>query len=200
MNRGVDRSEALQALHGHLTDELVVAALGNAAYDLFNAGDRDEHFYMWGAMGLGISVGLGVAMTVPDARVIALDGDGAALMNLGTLATVGTLAPPNLTAIIFDNRSYDLTGAQPTATEYGADLAAVARACGIARVEQVETQQDFESLIPRMLDEDGPWCIVVETLPTSPDRKKPLVALRRRFVRTEEFTDTAIAVSRGGAS
>ncbi len=58
----VNRAEALQALRARLTDELVVAELGNPAYDLFNAGDRPEHFYLWGGMGLGPSIALGVAL------------------------------------------------------------------------------------------------------------------------------------------
>ena len=193
----VDRASALQGLRARLTDELVVAELGNPTYDLFNAGDRPEHLYLWGGMGLGPSIGLGVALAAPAARVIALAGDGGVLMNLGALATIGALQPPNLVVVIWDNGAFDLTGGQPTASGAGADLAAIARGCGIAGTLEVRTPEDFERATARALSEPGPWCLVVETGPTPADRRKPLIAMRRRFLETHEFTDAALA--RGGA-
>lgn len=187
----VDRATAMRELHGLLDDELVVAALGNPSYDLFTAGDRPEHFYMWGAMGLAPSVGLGVAMAAPERRVIAMEGDGGVLMNLGGLATIGAQAPPNLVLVVWDNQSFDLTGGQPTATSAGVDLAAIAVGCGITRTHRIASLEEFSNLASTALREPGPWCLVVETGPTPADRRKPLVALRRRFVRIEEFADAA---------
>lgn len=187
----VDRATAIEALHEHLSDELVVAGLGNPAYDLFNAGDRPEHFYMWGAMGLAPSVGLGVALAAPDSRVIAMEGDGGVLMNLGALASIGAAAPTNLVVLVWDNRGFDLTGGQPTATTAGTDLVAVAHGCGIAQTRRVRDLESFGELVPRLLDEPGPWCVVVDTAPTPADRSKPLVELRRRFLRLESFADAA---------
>lgn len=187
----VDRASAIAELHGMLEDELVVAALGNPAYDLFTAGDRPEHFYMWGAMGLAPSVGLGVAMATPGRRVIAMEGDGGVLMNLGGLATIGAQAPSNFVLIVWDNQSFDLTGGQPTATSSGVDLAVIATGCGISQTHRVAHSETFSDLIGRSLREPGPWCLVVETDPTPADRRKPLVPLRRRFVRIEEFADAA---------
>jgi thiamine pyrophosphate-dependent acetolactate synthase large subunit-like protein len=187
----VDRASALQGLRAQLTDELVVAELGNPTYDLFNAGDRPEHLYLWGGMGLGPSIGLGVALAAPDATVIALTGDGGALMNLGGLATIGMLQPANLVVVVWDNAAFDLTGGQPTASAGGADLAAIARGCGIARTVDVRTPEEFEQGMARALSEPGPWCLVVETGPTPADRRKPLIAMRRRFLDTHGFTDAA---------
>lgn len=190
----VDRATALRSLHAHLTGELVVAALGNPAYDLFNAGDRPEHLYLWGAMGLAPSVGLGVALGAPASRVIAMEGDGGVLMNLGALATIGAAAPPNLVVLVWDNGTWDLTGGQPTAAAHdGVDLAAVARGCGITRTHRVDALAAFEGLLPAVLHEPGPWCVVVDTGPTPSDRHKPLQALRRRFRDTHAFTDAARA-------
>ena len=83
-------------------------------------------------MGLASSIGLGLALARPDRRVIVCDGEGALLMNLGSLATIAVMGPPNLTVIVWDNGEYATTGGQPSATAYGADLAGVARALGIA--------------------------------------------------------------------
>ena len=79
-------------------------------------------------MGLASSIGLGLALARPDVRVFVLDGDGSLLMNLGSLATIGLLHPPNLVVIVMDNEEYATTGGQPTPTAYGADLDAAARA------------------------------------------------------------------------
>jgi thiamine pyrophosphate-dependent acetolactate synthase large subunit-like protein len=188
----VDRATALRALTPRLTDELVVAELGNPTYDLFNAGDRPEHLYLWGGMGLGPSIALGVALATPGARVIGLTGDGGALMNLGAFATIGALQPDNLVVVVWDNRAFDLTGGQPTATAAAADLVAVAAGCGIERSERVSTLEEFEAATARALAEPGPWCLVVDTGPTPSDRRKPLVAMRRRFMQNDAFTDAAI--------
>ena len=196
---GVDRADAIGLLHDRLSDELVIAALGNPAYDLFNAGDRPEHFYMWGAMGLGPSVGVGVAVAAPDSKVIAMEGDGGVLMNLGALATIGMLQLQNLVLIVWDNGVFDLTGGQVTAAGATTDLAAVARGCGIERTRRISSLQDFEAALPEVLSEPGPWCLVVETGPTPSDRVKPLVALRARFMQLEPFiaAATANAVNKG---
>lgn len=186
----VDRAEALEELRAALTDELVVAGLGNPAYDLFNAGDRPEHLYLWGGMGLAPSIGLGVALAAPERRVIAMEGDGGVLMNLGALATIGRLAPTNLAVIVWDNGVFDLTGAQATATGDGAtDLAEVARGCGIPTVLAVDSPTALSEAIPVLLRGPGPVVVVVATGPTPRDRVKPLVALRRRFLQVEAFTD-----------
>lgn len=196
----VSRATALQCLADELTDELVVAALGNPAYDLFNAGDRPQHFYMWGAMGLAPSVALGVALAAPAARVVALEGDGGVLMNMGALATIGALQPPNLTLIVWDNGVFDLTGGQRTAASVHTDLAAVARGCGIGAATRVGSLPAFQALIPDLLHGPGPQCVVVDTEPTPSDRRKPLVELRTRFLQLEPFVDAARAAAEPGSA
>ena len=71
--------------------------------------------------------GEGLARARPDRTVVSLDGDGSLLMNLGTLATIGDCAPPNLVVFVLDNGLYGTTGGQPTPTSRGADLEAAAR-------------------------------------------------------------------------
>lgn len=198
----VERAAAVAEMIARLDDDdLVVAALGNAAYDLFDAGDRPGNFYLWGGMGLAPSIGLGVALGQPGRRVIAMEGDGGILMNMGTLASIGVLAPSNLITIVWDNRGFELTGGQPTATTSGtADLAAVATASGIPQVRHVQDGPAFTAAIEEALSGPGPWCLVVATAPTPGGRVKPLEALRRRFVRVEEFTDVATAATSAPAT
>ena len=92
----INRLDATRFMVGQLTDEPVIASLGNPKYDLFAAGDRPQNFYMWNSMGLASSMGLGLAMARPDRKVIVLDGDGALLMNLNSLTTAAARMPTNL--------------------------------------------------------------------------------------------------------
>jgi thiamine pyrophosphate-dependent acetolactate synthase large subunit-like protein len=126
----INRLQATRFIVAHLTDEPVIASLGNAKYDLFAAQDRPQNFYMWNSMGLASSMGLGLAMALPQRKVIILDGDGALLMNLNSLPTAAARAPQNLVHVVWDNRQFELTGGQPTHTAHGADLSALARAAG----------------------------------------------------------------------
>ena len=190
----IDRATAIGVLHAALSDELVVAGLGNPSYDLFNAGDRPEHIYLWGGMGLAPSIGLGVALAAPDRRVIAMEGDGGVLMNLGAIASIGRLTPSNLAIVVWDNGVFDLTGGQTTATGHGrTDLARVAQACGVPVTLSVTTADEFAAAIPTILAEPGPVVVVVETGPTPRDRVKPLVPLRRRFLDVQAVTDVVLA-------
>lgn len=140
-------------------DDLVVAGLGNPVTTLFEAQDRPRNFYLWNAMGIAGSVGLGLAMSQPEKRVIVLQGDGCLLMNLGTLASEAWRSPKNLVHICWDNRMYQLTGKQPTATSGPADLAKIAEGSGFTKVERVETLPAFNTALEKALQGDGPWFI-----------------------------------------
>src|ERR1700738_3941293 len=106
MNR-FDLTKRLVAKLKH--EEAVIGGIGNTNFDLWSAGHRPQNFYMLGSMGLAFPIALGVALAQPQRRVIALEGDGALLMNLGCLATIATVAPANLTLIVMDNASYQIT-------------------------------------------------------------------------------------------
>src|ERR1700758_276017 len=97
-------------------EEAVIGGIGNTNFDLWAAGHRPQNFYMLGSMGLACPIALGVALAQPRRRVIALEGDGSLLMQLGSLATIAMLAPKNLSIIVWDNGCYQITGSQPTAT------------------------------------------------------------------------------------
>ena len=182
----INRLEASKYMTSKLSDELVVTSLGNEKKDLAEAGDRDRNFYMWNSMGMASSMGLGVAMARPETKVITVDGDGALLMNLGSLATYAVRNPPNLMHICWDNRMYQLTGGQPTATAFRTDLAKVAEGCGFApeKVFRCETLDAFKAAFDQALTEPGPHFILgltdstaaTGTIPKSP------TYLRHRFM------------------
>lgn len=123
-------------------DGLIVANLGFPARELFSVQDRPGNFYMLGSMGQASSIGLGLAMSQAE-PVYVIEGDGALLMNLGSLATIAREAPPNLCLIVIDNRVYGSTGNQPTARAEGTDIAALARAAGCKHVIEAADEQQL---------------------------------------------------------
>ncbi len=180
----IDRSEASKYLVSKLTDELVVTSLGNEKYDLRACGDRERNFYNWNAMGMASSLGLGLAMARPELKVIVYDGDGSLLMNLGSLATIALREPKNLIHIVWDNRSYAMTGGQPTATAYHTDLAAVAKGAGYPNVARVESFAEFKSAADRALAEPGPWFIhcLMQEKPLAGGGLPSPTAIKHRFM------------------
>jgi thiamine pyrophosphate-dependent acetolactate synthase large subunit-like protein len=180
----MNRLDATRHLVAALGDDPVIASLGHPAYDLFAAGDRPANFYTWGSMGLASSIGLGLAMARPDLRVFVLDGDGSLLMNLGSLATIGSVRPSNLVVVVWDNGEYGTTGGQPTATTQGADLEATARALGAAATATVRTPDALAAAVARARVEPGPWVIVGKVSESAPAAKPPLdcVFIKQRFM------------------
>ena len=108
----------------------VVATTGKCGRELFTLHDRDQHLYQVGSMGGASGMALGVALNTGK-PVLVLDGDGAALMKLGALATIGAYAPHNLIHLVLDNGVHDSTGGQATVSA-SVDFAGVALACGYA--------------------------------------------------------------------
>jgi thiamine pyrophosphate-dependent acetolactate synthase large subunit-like protein len=140
--------------------EAVVGGIGNSNWDLWGAGHRDENFYMLGSMGLAAPIALGVALAQPDRRVIALEGDGSLLMQLGCLSTIAARKPANLTVVIWDNGIYQITGGQGTPAKLaGTDLVAIARASGIESAHWAADEAEFDALMDRALSTDGPHVI-----------------------------------------
>ena len=124
-NTGMDRREAVAKLLDAKEGALLVTGLGSPSYDVHAHGDRDENYYLWGAMGSAALVGLGLAQAQKNKRVMVITGDGEQLMAFGSLATIAVAKPANLDIIVLDNQRYGETGMQLSHTELGIDLAAV---------------------------------------------------------------------------
>lgn len=171
MSSHLERRAAMATLLRDPGELLVVTGLGSTTYDAGAAGDRAENFYLWGAMGGAAMVGLGVALAQPSRRVLVVTGDGEMLMGLGSLATIAAMRPPNFAIAVMDNGRYGETGAQPSHTALGTDLAAVAAACGWAATCIVEDTSGLELLRPRLRQEL--LFAVVRIAPAEPPRFLP---------------------------
>lgn len=128
------RSLVLRAIQSIAnSDDILIATTGYTGRELYAHGDKPNQFYMVGSMGCASSLGLGLAIARPDRRVIVIDGDGAVLMRLGALATIGAERPSNLIHVVVDNGMHESTGGQGTVTPL-IDLAGIAAACGYGQV------------------------------------------------------------------
>src|SRR5256885_8713006 len=154
-------------------DEAVIGGIGNSNFDLWNAGPRPQNFYMLGSMGLAVPIALGVALAQPERGVIALEGDGSLLMQLGTLATIANLKPRNLIIVVWDNAMYQITGKQPTASAGHADFVTIERCAGLENSAWAADEDEFDKLVAKALAGDGPWFIAAKIDASSPKGQTP---------------------------
>src|SRR5881392_969640 len=139
------RIDAMRAIYPRLENCIVVTIMGAVSAELQSLGHQPNFFYLQHAMGLASSMGLGLALSRPELKVVVLDGDGSILMNLGALTTLARYRPPNLLHVVFDNESLLSVGGFPTATATGSDIAGMAAAAGIERTSTVHTLDDFRA-------------------------------------------------------
>jgi sulfopyruvate decarboxylase subunit beta len=148
------RIDALQAIYPELEKHVVVTIMGAVAAELYSLGHKHNFFYLEHAMGLASSMGLGIALSIPEHKVVVIDGDGSLLMNLGTLSTMARYRPGNLLHIVFDNESLLSVGGFPTATSTGTDLAGIARSSGVPCVMEGNTPESLKSAVDQALASD----------------------------------------------
>ena len=163
------RHEALQRVIAHtpLNSTVVLASTGFCGRELYAIDDRENQLYLVGSMGCVTPMALGLALSRPDLRVVALDGDGAALMRMGVFATLGAYGPSNLTHILLDNGAHDSTGGQSTVSPQ-VSFAGVAAACGYASA----VEGDDVSLIDELFASppaDGPRFVRIAIRRGTPD-------------------------------
>src|SRR6266581_164863 len=176
------RSDALQAIYPELEDRIVITIMGAVAAELYSLGHRANFFYLEHAMGLASSMGLGIALSMPEHQVIVLDGDGSLLMNLGTLSTMARYKPGNLLHIVFDNESLLSVGGFPTATSTGTNLAEIARASGVPCVKEANTPDSLKDAVSEALKNNTLTTIVSKVEAISPKSfHMDLTLLENRF-------------------
>lgn len=154
----------LEALQGN---EAVIATTGMTGRELFTIADRPNHLYVVGGMGTASSIGFGVAHALPEQPVVVLDGDGAALMKLGSLATIGCYQPKNLLHIILDNETHDSTGGQQTSSPI-TRFAEIAAASNYRRAMTADRADDIRQAVRELRAATGPSLLHVKIQPGSP--------------------------------
>jgi phosphonopyruvate decarboxylase len=190
------RAAALEVFLGACDVEAaVIASTGKCGRELFTLADREQHLYQVGSMGgaAGMALGLGLNTSRP---VVVLDGDGAALMKLGTFATIGAYRPANLTHILLDNGVHDSTGGQATVSD-SVDFAAVALACGYPYAASCDSLGGFGAALAAAARLDGPRLIHLKIRPGSMGKLgRPTVSPARVAERFKAFVTRAAATAR----
>ena len=162
------RVDAIKAVYAELEPCVVVTIMGATAVELQSLGHRPNFFYLQHAMGLASSLGLGIALSRPELKVVVFDGDGSLLMNLGGLTTLARYRPRNLVHVVFDNESLLSVGGFPTATSTGSDLAGVAAAAGIPHTTTVRALEEFRTAFTAALADNDLHTIVAKVEAVGP--------------------------------
>ncbi|KOV63457.1 thiamine pyrophosphate-dependent enzyme [Streptomyces sp. MMG1121] len=141
-------------------DAVIVSTCGFTSRELFNAADRPENFYLVGSMGMAAPIALGVALARPGRTVIALDGDGSLLMNLGVLPLIAA-SDAELLHVVVDNGMHESTGGQHTVQR--SDFVALALASGYRDAARVEDGAALRAV--RLTTGEGPVLLHALTAP-----------------------------------
>ena len=176
----IPRDEALRALARHITDEDIVLPVYSTAFDWLDIRPSPLNYTAHGAMGLASSHALGLALGLPDRRVIVLDGDGSLLMNLGTLVSAAEAAPPNLYHFVCENGTYEANGGHPIPGRGTVSFAGLARSAGYGLVHEFSDLKNFEQQAGALLSETGPVFTVLKDRRRAATRSATTTASRAR--------------------
>ena len=186
----MQRLECLRSIRQCLDDCLVVTIMGAVACELQSLGHRPNFFYLQHAMGLASSTGLGLALCLPDEKVVVFDGDGSVLMNLGGLTTLARYRPRNLVHVVFDNESLLSVGGFPTATATGSDLEGIARAAGIPRTCTVRSIDQFQQAFHSAIQAGDLTCVIAKVDAVGPKGYVTDLALLENRFQFKRYIET----------
>ncbi|MBV9560310.1 MAG: thiamine pyrophosphate-binding protein [Bradyrhizobium sp.] len=159
------RDEALKLLAPHVKDSDIVVAVFTSAFEWIAIRPNPLNYIMTGAMGLGSSHALGLALGRPDKRVIVLDGDGSLLMNLGSLVTIGNAAPENFIHFVLENGTYEANGSHLIPGKDKVDFSAIAKAAGYRGVHTFSGLNELGANAESVLNETGPVFVTMKIEP-----------------------------------
>lgn len=144
------RYDCLKIAAEEIGDALVITTVGGAAAE-WNSIRPGDGSFRCRTLGLVSSIALGLAMALPNRRIVGIDGDGALLMNACGMPTLGWRNPANLTLLVFDNGIYEASGLRKTATSAGADLMAMARGAGVKYAQWASSLDEFRAQLKQAL-------------------------------------------------
>ena len=181
----LDRRDAVPALIGRHQDFLIVSGLAGTSRDVAALTGYGAHCYtMAGAMGGASMMGLGLALARPDKHVLVVTGDGELLMNVGALATIGVINPPNLAILCVDNGHYGETGYQKSHKSLGVDLERIAAGSGIKATRSITAEHEIAEGARLLREANGTAFVLLRVRPTDPPvykRNMDPSACRNRF-------------------
>ena len=181
----IDRRELLPQLFPNHEEWLFVSGLAGASKDAAALTNDGANIYtMAGTMGAAVAMGLGIALSAPNKNVAAINGDGEMLMGIGSLITVATAQPQNLTIVCEDNAMHGETGRQTGHTAGAANLETIAQGAGITSTMSISEPSEIAAAAAFIREAPGPRFLLVRILPTLPaafKRDMDMAACRVRF-------------------
>lgn len=165
----MSREEAIKAIVDCLgSSDVVISTTGKISRELFEYREAKKQghssdFYTVGSMGCSAAIAFGIAIEKPEMKVFVFDGDGAVLMQMGSLATIGHYAPKNLCHIVFDNEAHDSTGGQPTVSAT-VNFEKVALACGYKNAKTARSRKELDDALKKLKPAAGPSMLVVKVV------------------------------------
>jgi thiamine pyrophosphate-dependent acetolactate synthase large subunit-like protein len=186
------RIDCLKILAPEVKDQLVVVTLGVTREEWLMVKTENVNPCVTLSMGIPTPFGLGLALVLPQRKVVVLDSDGSFLFSLNALATLAAQKPKNLLIIIFDNECYESVGGPPSHTAAGVDLAAMAKGAGITDATTVRDLESFRKAVHEGLQQDALCLIVVKIevwIADVPARYNDAIETRNNFVRYIEETE-----------
>ena len=154
------RKEAIELVAKQSRNYPIISANGFISRDLFQVCDKNSNFYMIGSMGLASSIALGIAIKNPKKRILVFDGDGNVFMNMGSLATIGSLQQKNLIHYVFDNQSHESTGGQPTHSSI-IQIEKIEKSVNYS-VFKTRTKKGLEKILRKIKNLSGPILVLIK--------------------------------------
>jgi thiamine pyrophosphate-dependent acetolactate synthase large subunit-like protein len=192
----IDRHEWLSLLARSVPEDALVMStyIGAVGFEWATLTQEHPRSAMLGQMGDVVGMAVGLALALPHRKVVCLDGDGSVLMELGQLVAMGQAAPKNLVVFVADNGAYESigrgsNGPRPTATASSANLADIAKGCGVPHTVDVKSTAELEREIKAAFSQPGCRFINVRTAPGRarvPPRQSDGIEDKYRFVRYVE--------------
>jgi phosphonopyruvate decarboxylase len=162
------RTEALRSLMGALEgDEAIIATTGKTGRELYEIADRDNQLYVVGGMGTASAIAFGITHAQPEQRAVVIDGDGAALMHLGNMATIGAYQPRNFLHVLLDNETHDSTGGQATVSPI-VRFTRLAIDSNYRNAYRADTPEAVQEAVAALRTRPGPSLLHVKIKPGSP--------------------------------
>jgi len=174
----LSRLEAIKLISESFPNAAIIVTTGMASRDLFCVSDKNNNFYMQGSMGHAPAIALGLALAKPDLKIIVIDGDGALLMHMGILSTIGFYSPKNLIHILLDNEAYSTTGFQPT-TSKSTKFHQVAASCNYKNTYLISKKESFLNAINLASNQEGPTFIHLKI--NNIESKSPRITTKYTF-------------------
>ena len=170
----LEREEAIQMVAASMDKKaVVVSTTGKISRELFEYRENSEHahhrdFLTVGSMGHASQIALGIALNKPDRNIYCFDGDGAVIMNMGSMGIVGEMAPKNFFHIVFNNGAHDSVGGQPT-IGLNIDIPNIAACCGYKKVISVEKREELQEILTTLAANEGPVLLEIKVKKGSRD-------------------------------